>query len=280
MGILSSFKEFGFKEEKMDLYENAEQKAAKATAAKVEKTKEDIEADALFEKSYTCPVCDAKISCKKVRSGKLKLIGTDFLLRAKYEQLDPAKYGVIVCHSCGYAALDQFFSQITAPQQKLVKEGITPNYKDTPEPEECYSYDYALETHKLALLNAMVKKARNSEKAYICLKMAWLCQGKAETLPEDTPNRAEVLAEIEKDRKELIQNACEGFSKAMETEPFPMCGMDDMTVLYLVAALEMEIGEYEKAQKILSEVIVKAGGNSRLKNKALDLKEEIASRKK
>ncbi len=280
MSILSSFKEFGFKGDDMSLFEHSDQKKAKQTEKKVEKTKEDVELESLLDRNYTCPVCNAKITARKVRSGKLRLIGTDLLLRAKYEQLDQNKYGVIVCHKCGYAALDSFFDKITDPQRKLIKEQITPGYKDKPEPDGIYSYDYALEVHKLALLNTMVKKARNSEKAFVCLKMSWLCQGKAETLPEDTPNREAVLAEVEKDRKDLLKNACEGFSSAMSTEPFPMCGMDDMTVTYLVAALEMEVGEYDKALKILSEVLVKAGSNPRLKNKALDLKEEIQKRKK
>lgn len=279
MGLLD-FSEFGAKK-KLSLYEEEEQKSKTggSTGVKVEKSKEDIELEALFDKSYVCPICGNKLTEKKVRSGKVKLIRSDLLLRATYEQLDPNKYGTITCHECGYAALDRFFEGLTQPQKNLIQENVTPTYKNKPAPEGVYSYDYALEMHKLALFNAVVKKSRASERAYICLKMAWLCQGKIESLPEDTPDRDKVLAECKENMKELYKNACEGFSAAIQTEPFPMCGMDDMTVTYLVAALNMEVGDYDIALRMLGEVITNMTVKNNLKDKARDLKEEIQSRK-
>lgn len=278
MGLLD-FSEFGAKK-KISLFEETEQKGAgKGAEQKAVKSKEDIELEALFDKSYTCPICANKLVEKKVRSGKVKLIKSDLMLRATYEQLDPNKYGTIACHKCGYAALDRYFEGLTQPQKNLIQENVTPTYKDKPAPEGVYSYDYALEMHKLALFNAVVKKARASERAYICLKMAWLCQGKIESLPEDTPDRDAVIAQCQEDTKELYKNACEGFTTAIQTEPFPMCGMDDMTVTYLVAALNTEIGEYDIALRMLGEVITNAAVKNNLKDKARDLKDEIQSRK-
>lgn len=278
MGLLD-FSEFGAKK-KLSLYEDAEQKSAgKGAEQKAVKSKEEIELEALFDKSYTCPICDNKLTEKKVRSGKVKLIKSDLMLRATYEQLDPNKYGTVVCHKCGYAALDRYFEGLTQPQKNLIQENVTPTYKDKSAPEGVYSYDYALEMHKLALFNAVVKKGRASERAYICLKMAWLCQGKIESLPEDTPDRDAVIAQCQADTKELYKNACEGFTTAIQTEPFPMCGMDDMTVTYLIAALNTEIGEYDIALRMLGEVITNSAVKNNLKDKARDLKDEIQSRK-
>lgn len=278
MGLLD-FSEFGAKKG-MELYDQPVQNGTSGkTAAKKKKTRDEIELEAIFDKSYVCPVCENKFTEKKVRSGKIKLIGSDLMLRARYEQLDPTKYGTVTCHKCGYSALDRFFEGITTPQQHLVKENVTPNYKDKPAPEGIYSYDYALEMHKLALFNAVVKKSRTSERAYICMKMAWLCQGKLESLPEDEPNYDAVVAECKANMKELYKNACDGFSTAIQTEPFPMCGMDDMTVTYLLAALNMEIGEYDRALKILSEIIVNSKVKSNLKEKARDLRDEIQERR-
>ena len=288
MGLLD-FSQFGVK----NLYDQPEKKekakadsagnagaGGNAAAAPKPKTKEEIELELLFPKSYTCPVCGNKFTEKKVRSGKMKLLGTDLMLRARYEQLEPLKYGTAVCHKCGYAALDRFFEGLTAPQKKLISENVTPNYKDQPAPEGIQSYEYALEMHKLALLNAVVKKGRSSERAFICLKMAWLCQSRIENLPEDAPDRDAIIKECQADIKELYKNACEGFATAISTEPFPMCGMDDMTVTYLVAALYMETGEYDKALKMLSEIISSHSAKNTLKDKARDLKEELNNRKK
>lgn len=277
MGLLD-FSEFGLKGEEISLYDKPQSQGTNAPVKKV-KTKEEIEEEALFDKSFTCPVCDFKLTTKKVRSGKVKLIGSDLILRAKYEQLDPTKYGVVSCPNCGYTALDRFFEGITLPQQRLVKEKVTPNFRYNPEPDGIYTYDYALELHKLALFNAIVKKSRTSERAYICLKMAWLCQGKLESLSPDAWNYEKEAAECKANMKEMYKNACEGFLSAIESEPFPMCGMDDMTVTYLLAALNMEIGEYDKAMKILSEIILSTKVKGNLKEKARDLRDEIQDRK-
>lgn len=278
MGLLD-FSEFGG-QKGLELYDQQTQNSAggKSTAKK-KKTRDEIELEAIFDKSYVCPVCENKFTEKKVRSGKVKLIGSDLMLHPKYEQLDSTKYGTVTCHKCGYSALDRFFEGITTPQQRLIRENVTPKYKDKPMPEGIYTYDYALEMHKLALFNAVVKKSRASERAYICLKMAWLCQGKLETLPEDEPNRDAVVEECKTNMKELYKNACDGFSTAIQTEPFPMCGMDDMTVTYLLAALNMEVGAYDQALKILSEIIVNSKVKTNLKEKARDLRDEIQERR-
>ncbi len=277
MSILSDFKEFGFNGKKVDLFAS-EEKTAKEEK-KVEKTPEEIELEALFDKSYTCPVCENAFSSKTVRTGKIKLIGSDIDLRPKYEQLDTLKYDAIVCHKCGYAAISRFFETLTQPQIKLIKENVCLNYKDTPEPEGIYDYDFAIEMHKLALLNAVVKKGRASEKAYICLKMAWLCRGKAEKLPRGMENYDEVWKQCRVNERELLQNACQGFNAAVETEMYPMCGMDEITVDYLIAALHMELGEYDKSLRLLSKVIVDRDANARMKDRARALKEEIQRRK-
>ena len=279
MGLLD-FSEFGVKKE-LDLYDNPEQKgSAGGAAAQKTKTKEEIELEVLFDKSYECPVCGNKLTEKKVRNGKIKLLGSDLMLRARYKQLEPLKYQTTTCHICGYAALDRFFTSLTSPQINLIRENVSPNYKDKPAPEGVYTYEYALEMHKLALLNAVVKKGRASERAYICLKMAWLCESWIESLEEDDPDREKIIAECKENLKELYKNACEGFATAISTEPFPMCGMDDMTVTYLVAALYMETGEYDKSLKMLSEIIANQSVKNNLKDKARDLKEEIRNRKK
>lgn len=279
MSILADFKEFGFGS-KVDLFEQEEQQAIKEAEQKKphEKTPEEIELDVLFDKTYTCPVCNSPIMSKTVRTGKVKLIGSDVDLRPKYEQLDTLKYDVVCCHECGYAALSRFFDNLMMSQIKLIRENISANYKPVKQPAGIYDYDYAIEMHKLALLNAVVKKGKASEKAYICLKMAWLCRGKAESLSKEEKDYDEVLRQCRANEKELLTNACQGFIAAVQTELFPMCGMDEVTVDYLIAALETETGEYEKAKLILSRIIVDRETNPRMKERARALKDEIQRR--
>ena len=85
--------------------------------------------DKLFDKKYTCPICDNNFTAKTVRTGKARMIRTDMDLRNVYEGIEPLKYDIILCQKCGYAALARFFDSVTSVQHKYISEKITPNFK-------------------------------------------------------------------------------------------------------------------------------------------------------
>jgi len=233
------------------------------------------EADLLFEKSFVCKVCDKEFKSKMVRTGKVKLIGSDNDLRPKYQHVDSLKYDAVVCPYCGYAALNRFYNYLTDTQAKLIKTNISANFKGLKEGEDILTYDEAITRHKLALVNAVVKHSKASEKAYICLKLGWLCRGKAETLPEDTPNAEEVKKQLAAQEKDYMANAYEGFMEAFSKEPFPMCGMDEPTMTYLTADLARQTGKYDEALRMLARVLTARDANERIKSKARDMKDLI-----
>jgi len=233
------------------------------------------EADLLFEKSFVCKVCDKEFKSKMVRTGKVKLIGSDNDLRPRYQHVDSLKYDAIVCPFCGYAALNRFFNYMTDTQARLIKTNISVNFRGLKEGEDILTYDEAIVRHKLALVNAVVKHAKASEKAYICLKLGWLCRGKAETLPEDTLNLEEVKKELAAQERDYMANAYEGFMEAFSKEPFPMCGMDELTMTYLTADLARQIGKYDEALRMIARVLTSRDANERIKSKARDMKDLI-----
>ena len=234
----------------------------------------------IFLKEITCPVCDNEFKSKSVKTGKVKLLGADSDLRPKYQLVDSLKYDAIVCPSCGYSALNRFFNYMTAPQAKLIKDQITINFRGIENEGEIYTYDEAIARHKLVLVNTIVKKAKNSERAYTCLKIAWLLRGKAETLPADTDNYDKEIAKLKSEEDEFIYNAYEGFTTAFSKEMFPMCGMDENTVTYLVADLARRCGKFDEAGRWISRVLIARDANERIKSKARDLKELIVQNKR
>lgn len=233
------------------------------------------EEDIIFDKTYTCPVCDSEFKAKTVKSGKLKLQSLDSDLRPRYLQADPLKYDAILCQKCGYAALNRFFKSVTSVQADLIRKNISVNYKPVPEPEGIYTYDDAIARHKMALINAIVKKAKTSERAYICLKIAWIIRGKAETLPKDTPNYDQEIEKLKKEELEFISNAYEGFNEAFMKESFPMCGMDENTITLLVAELARKTGKNDEASRWVSRLLVSKDVSDRIKEKAREIKELI-----
>lgn len=278
MSILSGLEKFGLgKMEEADVYEKekASEDAANGNApegAKQNNQPSISEAELLFEKKCECPVCDEKFLTKTVRTGRIRMISQDSDLRQKYP-VDVLKYDAIVCPNCGYAALNRFFKYMQPAQAKMIQENISKNFHGLEEKGDIYTYDDAIERHKLALASAVVKKAADSEKAYICLKTAWLFRGKAESLPKDMENYKEEVRALKKQEIELLNNACEGFSSAYSKEDFPMCGMDELTLEYLMADLCRRTGRFDESGRYISRVLTNRSANERIKNKARDVKE-------
>ena len=126
----------------------------------------------------------------------------------------------------------------------------------------------------MALLNTIVKRGKTSERAYTCLKIAWLFRGKREEMMKGEYKKEEAEALLAEE-KEFLQNAHEGFVAAFSKEDFPMCGMDEYTVMYMVAELARRIGNQEEAKRWVSKVLVAKDANRRIKDKALALKDML-----
>ncbi|MFG6348263.1 MAG: DUF2225 domain-containing protein [Lachnospiraceae bacterium] len=286
MSLFNGLEKFGLgKLQKMDVFEKDEKKEEKA-APKPEPKPEPApkpevhESDLLFDKSYTCPVCDKAFRSKMIKTGKVKLLKQDTDLRPIYKYVDSIKYDVLVCPRCGYGALSRFFKFMMPSQAKLISENISRNFKGLPETGDTYTYDDAIARYQLALANAIVKKAKASERAYTCLKMAWLYRGKAETLPEDTPDRDKIISELKKEEESLLVTAYEGFSDSFLKEDFPMCGMDELTVTYLVAELARRAGQYDEAIRWISRVLTSRNASERIKEKARVVKDLVEEDRK
>lgn len=237
------------------------------------------EEDYLFDKKYKCPVCDADFEVKTVRTGKVRMKNVDIDLRPDYDELDQNKYDVIACPDCGYAALGRYFTTLNKYQIDDIRIKICMNYKKLNYKEPTYSYDYAKSLYQLALANAVVKKAKNSEKAYICLKTAWVIRGETQRLDPSEEGYEQKKKENDAQEKELLTNALNGFVMARQSEEFPIAGMDASTLDYLVAALAVETEEYDIASKMISELLTSRVANSRIKDKARALKELMAEKK-
>lgn len=232
------------------------------------------EKDLIYDRSFDCPVCDAKFTSKVMKTGKSKLLRTDTDLRMVYEGLDVQKYDVITCPKCGFTAINRFFKPMTSAQVKVIKEKICQNVQIKPSTGEVYTYDEAAERYKLALACAIVRQAKASEKAYICLKSAWLLRGWQEELFENGED-SDKIEELRVQEKEYLQNAMDGFIAAMANETYPICGMDEITFEYLIAVLAFQFKKFDVSSKLIASILTSHNANVRMKDKARDLKDTL-----
>ncbi len=272
-GLLSGLSGLGLDNlEGVDIFaEETKEKSAEKTAPKAVAVQPD-ESSFIFDKTMQCPVCGKNFVNKVMKTGKNKLLGTDLDLRPRYEGIDAVKYDVFLCNHCGYASLSRFYGNIISSQGKLIQESISKKVTLKPHQGEIYTYEDAIERYKLTLANAVVKKAKASEKAYICLKSAWLMRGYAESL--EAQGKQDKIEELRTAENEYLCNAFNGFAEARKSEGFPMCGMDEHTVDYLLAVLAIRMKRYEVAGKLISGILA-SSANARTKDKARDLKDLI-----
>ena len=278
MGLFSGLESFGFANTDLKVYSDNTEKEVTAKEETGKKEPVVKEEDCLFPKTHKCPICDKEFKSLAVRAGKIRSIGQDDDLRPLYKDVDPLKYDAIVCPHCGYAALSRYFNHVMPVQGKKLRAEVQSRFKGMELSTDCFSYDEAITHYKMVLMCDVVGGVKNSRKAYTCLKLAWVLRGKAEKEgPKMTPEECDAL---HKEELECIEHAYEGYRMAFSAESFPMSGMDEMTVCYLLAELAFELEKYRESLQMLSNIIGSNSVSPRLKDKAVDLKERIRAQVK
>ena len=282
MGLLSGLEKFGL--EQMDttnLFEDEKKpKAEQQGQADAPKEEKHLETEFLLLKSIRCPVCDHVFRTRLVKTGRVKRLEPDFDLRPRFAYIDTNKYDVSSCPKCGYTAINRYFSHITSGQVKLIDQGVHSKFKantlvNAEDALEAYTYEEAIEYCKLALYCTMVKKGSTSEKAYECLKLSWLYRGWREKLESEGTNDRELLSNVKAEEDAYYKQAYEGFMKAIASESFPMCGMEESTVNILLANMAFKLEKYDVSSKLVSAILTSRVASRSVKDRAMTLKEEI-----
>ena len=281
MNLLAGLEKFGLKADgALDITKEETKKKASAKATTQEK-QVMTEEDYLLKKEMECPVCDSKFPVLLVKTGKAKMIGQEFDLRPRHEGVDTIKYDVVSCPNCGYSAMTKAFGPLSSTQRKWVREAVCDNYTgETPVDRTTYSYEEAVDRYKLALVCAMARRAKLSEKSYICLKLSWLRRTQYKLLPEGTEEEKAVKNEVKEEIQGFYQQAYEGFKACMSKESPPYYGMDSNTLEFMLANMAMYFKDYDYASQTVSRLLTSPNTNSRVKDKCLNLKEQIAKAKK
>ncbi|MDE7045366.1 MAG: DUF2225 domain-containing protein, partial [Acetatifactor sp.] len=109
---------------------------------------------------------------------------------------------------------------------------------------------------------------------------AWLMRGYREFVTDTEQGTPELVAELKAKEEEYIQNAYNGFAEARQNEGFPMCGMDEITMDYLLGVLAAHLEKYDVASRMVASILTSTAANARMKDKARDLKEQIMAKMK
>ena len=215
MDLMSGLDKFGLNPENInDLYDD-DKVAATGDAPVAATVQTEDETYFVFAKNITCPVCDKSFQTLTVRTSRVRFLGSDDDFRPVYKGIDTIKYGVTSCPHCGYSAMNGDFVHVSGTQIRLLKEQVAAKFKPRSKSVPLlYSYDEAIDSFKLALFSAIVKRAMHSEKAYICLKLSWLYRGLLEQLASDCRSTdSEEFVSAQKSEKYYYEQALYGMTR-------------------------------------------------------------------
>ncbi len=283
MNLLAGLEKFGIRSDQSLDITKEETKKKKPVTNETEQQKQELtEEDYLLKKEMECPICDEKFHVLLVKTGKAKMIGQEFDLRPRHEGVDTIKYDVISCPNCGYSAMTKAFGPLSSTQRKWVREAVCDNYRpdDYVTDPDTYTYEEAADRYKLALVCAMARHAKLSEKSYICLKLSWIRRTQYKTLPEGTEKDRAFKNEVKEEIQGFYQQAYEGFKACMSKETPPYYGMDSNTLEFMLANMAIYFKDYDYASQTVSRLLTSPNTNPRVKDKCLNLKEQIAKAKK
>ena len=240
----------------------------------ISEEKKNHEAEFLFLKSYTCPVCENKLHIPTVKSGKTRMISQDWDLRPIFKGIDTVKYDVVHCNRCGYAALTRYYGVLARPHKELLLKEIAASYEPIPEPMDVFTYDEAVARYELALRNAEARRAHDSEKAMILIKIGWLYRGAKQELgnPEEFSEEDKAaFAKFEALEEEYLEKALDSFILARQNEAPPIAGMNEVVLDFLLAALCGHFKRYEDATRLIAGILQSKQATSQQKDKARDM---------
>lgn len=221
--------------------------------------KEKTEVDYLFNTEVECPVCHYNSSVKKIRRSALRLQSRDTDSMPIYQHINPLFYDILLCNHCGYAASVSDFSQpLSKSEVELILKNISCKWRAKEYPS-LYDADIAVERFKLALLSATVRKAQTMDIVMLCLKLGWVYRTK-----EDADNEVKFL-----------NQALSGLKSVFDKGPFPVAGMDESSLAFLIGELSRRVGNHQDALDYLGRVIIDRNAKNALKERARDQKRLI-----
>lgn len=205
----------------------------------------------LFDKQVICPVCDSIFKTKTIKSKSPRVLSKDSDFFIRYSVANPYFYDVVICNSCGYAAMRLDFENIKTHKKELVLSNVTPKWKPRKYPD-ILDQKLAIERYKLALLNAVLIDLPDSTKGMISLKISWM-------------NR---LLDNSDQETLFLRQALEGFSNAYIKEIFPIYGLQRDSLMYLLGELNRKLGDYQNALLWYSRTIVSTNSSYKIKEMA------------
>ncbi len=190
-----------------------------------------------YKKSLKCPVCLCEFSTTKIKSSAIKIEHKDEDFCVHYKEYNPVYYEIFICPNCGYGASENSFKNVNDIEKIILLEAFTGREVGR---DFCgiRTHNDAVDSFKIALYTANLKKARKSLIAGLALKTAWLYRY------------------IEDDNEFVfLKMALEYYKEAFDTENFSDNKLNEFTVIYLIGEISRRVGMYEESLEWFNRIV-------------------------
>lgn len=219
-----------------------------------------------FTVQKTCPICGESTRIVKTKS-KLMVEKTDEDFCVHYKGFNPYFYKIWFCEHCGFAADEKtFLGTMPSLHKKKIQDFLAQRKLGMQFVEERGIPD-AVASFKLAIFYAEMTDQPLARRAGLYLELAWIYRADGE---QDKEN-------------EMMQRAADLYDTSLMTERYPINGLSDNTVVYLIGAIYFRMQDYEKSTQYLSRIIGDQSirdNDNRLYKRARDLWQTIREDKR
>lgn len=203
-----------------------------------------------FTVEKKCPVCGETTRVVKVKS-KLLAERTDEDFCVHYKDFNPYFYKIWFCEHCGFAADEKtFLGSIPLTHKRKIQEFLNSRKLGLKFVEERQVPD-AVASFKLAIFYAELTGQSLAKRAGLYLELGWIYRASEEKECED----------------EMLERAISLYDRSLMTERYPINGLSDNTVIYLIGAIYYRLHDFEKSTQYLSRII----GDQRIRDEDIVL---------
>ncbi|AFM42587.1 hypothetical protein Desaci_3706 [Desulfosporosinus acidiphilus SJ4] len=196
--------------------------------------------EAFYEKEVDCPCCGHKFHTLRVRSrfAAPYKIDSDFCPHFKDGTPNPHFYYVRVCPECGFAFTDEFSKSFPSGTKEIINAKISYEWKkqDFGQLRDAHK---AIESLKLAIYSATLKKEKHAVLAGLCLRLAWIYR---------TEDKLE-------EESRFLKLALQEYEASYTYSDFNGTSMSELRVLFLIGELYRRLGQYTKAISYFSKIV-------------------------
>ena len=189
-----------------------------------------VNEEMIFHAKVTCPNCGKDFLHPEVKTKYIALEKQDSDLCAHYSGINPIFYDVMICKHCGYGFTKETNIPLSEPEKASINTILSGWHTEGSQYNGLRTLEQAIKAYNLAILCQELRKAKDSVKGSLYLRLGWLYryQGHKE-------NEAKSL-----------QRALEFLKKAYEKESTPEV-KKELRMMYLIGDLSYRDGNMKEA---------------------------------